>query len=101
MTNNFTKIKPSDIPDMVKLKRKGLSFGDIGIKYNINPSTVFYHIRKSGLKYPLNKNNWGGDRKKGQTRTPSFSRKLKPVKMYSDYLREEKNKTLKKIYNKS
>ena len=55
MTNNFSKIKQSDIPDMVKLKRKGLSFGKIGRKFNINPSTVFHHIKKSGMDYPKNK----------------------------------------------
>ena len=93
MTNNFTKIKPSDIPDMVKLKRKGLSFGDIGIKYNINPSTVYYHIKKTGLKYP--KTKWGGIRKK---RIPhilqNLKRNLKPVKCYKDYLAEQENRKL-------
>ena len=55
MTNNFSKTKPSDIPDMLKLKRNGWTLEAIGKKYKIHHATVYWHLKKLGQDYPRNK----------------------------------------------
>ena len=84
----MTKVNQSDVRQFKKLRDKGLSLDKIAKETEFERSSVYYHLKKIGYRFPR--------KKSGYIR----SVKLKPVKMYADYIREQENKKpnpLKKI----
>lgn len=93
----MNKIKPSDIPKMLKLKNKGWTLRRIADKYGLHNSTISYYFSKLKVKYFKCKR---GPKKKivkvkkKQKYIPSVRKK--PVKMHADYVRidEERKRKL-------
>lgn len=87
-TRPFTKIKPSDIPEMYKLRKKGFSFQVIADKYKVDRSTIYYHLKKH---YSDVLNLVPLIVRKKIKKIKKIKEKFghKPVKMYKDYQQEQ------------
>jgi len=94
------KIKPSDIKEMLKLKKEGWSFQRIAVEYKVHHSAISHWFKKLKLEYPKNKQ---GAKKKltKSSKVNKYYKKLvaEPKKSYADYLRidSERNKSCSQI----
>ena len=92
------KIKPSDIPKMLKLKNKGWSFQRIADKYKVHHSAIFHKFSKLKLKYP--RNRVGAKKRVGKVKCKyQKSTVFKPQKTFKDYLACEAER-VKKMFTK-
>ena len=98
-TRPFTKIKPSDIDNMLKLKNDGWSFSKIGRKYKLHHTTVMHHLKRLGRNYFKNKR---GAKVGTGIKKQKYYKKLvlEPKNTYKDYCRIEEERKKRYTQNK-